>query len=94
MSDAPPRYQRHPEALHRQLEDGVLLLAGRGDQDQPVFVEGTGSVLWELLADPWSLDELVAALAEAYGADPAEVAAGVAPVLDQLVDEGVVTRLP
>jgi hypothetical protein len=82
------RYARRDGVLWRHSSDAVVLLAPRGRE---VFtLEGSGVDLWQLLSEPIALEEAADALAEAYGATSAEVAADIGPVLDELSRREVV----
>ena len=50
--------------------------------------------LWDLLAEPTSTDDLVAALAARYGAAPSTVAADLGPVLAELEAIGAIEAVP
>ncbi len=50
------------------------------------------AAVWDLLEEPASLAELVAALAEVYEEDPAVVELDVTTLLAELEDLGAVTR--
>jgi hypothetical protein len=81
-----PRWRRHPAVLWRRSLDAVLLLPEHAAE--PVTLEGTGVALWELLAEPATVAQLAAVLAEAHDADPAVVAADIEPVVAQLAALG------
>jgi hypothetical protein len=77
--------------LWRRAVDAVVLLPVGADD--PVLLPGTGAAVWELLEQPATLDELLAALREVYGtdaADRASAAADVVALLDRLVGLGAV----
>ena len=79
-------YRRAAHVLWRRTADRVLLLPV-GDRDAEVTcLSGTGVVLWDLLAEQATVDELAAALGGAFGVDPDVVAVDIRPVLDDLVD--------
>ena len=67
----------------------ILLPVGA---DDPMTLPGTGAAVWDLLEEPASLAELVAALAEAYEEDPAVVEHDVRALLDELESLGAVTH--
>ena len=76
------RYARRERVLWRRSGDAVVLLPADGSQ---VFtLEGSGVDLWQLLAEPIALDEAARALADVYGTTSDEVAADIAPVLEEL----------
>ncbi|MGH9177317.1 MAG: PqqD family protein [Acidimicrobiales bacterium] len=56
-------------------------------------LEGSGPVLWELLAEPVAYQELVAVLGELFGEAAARIDADVAPVLAELEASGLVRRV-
>jgi hypothetical protein len=74
----------------RSLDAVVLLPTGA---DDVVTLAGTGVDVWELL-DTWrSPEALGALLADAYGADPAEVEADVGLLLGYLEEVGALETL-
>lgn len=86
-------YQRATDVLWRRASDRVLLLpCGEGDREV-VSLSGTGVVLWDLLADRASMDDLTSTLAVAFGADPVVVATDIAPVLDDLVERRLIATV-
>ncbi|MGH3371757.1 MAG: PqqD family protein [Nocardioidaceae bacterium] len=80
MSDEPV-YGRGDVLWRRTYDRVVLLLPGSGEF---VTLKGTGCDLWAALEAPGSLGELAERLAEAYGAPVAQIAADIAPVIDEL----------
>ena len=87
-----PTYRRRDGVLHRELTDGVLVLAP--DADRAVALLGTGADLWDALDRPTSLTEVVDDLATRYGADPDVVAADTREALQALVAQGLVEEGP
>ena len=85
-----PLLVRSPATLRRDGPFGVVLLAP-GDEE-PRALAGSAVAVWEALAETVSRDDLVADLAAAFGADPATVAADVAPLLDALLASGAVVE--
>jgi len=85
-----PRWHRHPRALWRRSSDRVIVLPP--GQSDLLLLEGTGAVIWELLADPTDEHDLVALLAEATGTDRAIIAPEVAAFLSQLAGEHVIRQ--
>jgi len=80
--EAEPRWRRRPDALWRRSVDAVLVLPAGADE--PVTLTGTGPALWELLAEPCTVAQLAAVLADAYDAPIETVEADIAPVVDEL----------
>jgi hypothetical protein len=82
------RYARRERVLWRRSGDAVVLLPADGSQ---VFtLEGSGVDLWHLLSQPIALQEAAAALAETYGTTSDQVAADIAPVLEELSRRDVI----
>jgi hypothetical protein len=85
------RLVRAPEVLWRAGAFGVVLaVPGR----EPLTLAGTGRALWDALAEPVTPADLVAGLADAFGADPEVVAADIEPVLAELGRVGALEELP
>jgi hypothetical protein len=80
------RVVRAPGALWRRVLDGVLVLAP--GQDEPLLITPPGDVVWQLLADPITVDELTEELAELYETPAATVRADLEPVLAVLGESG------
>jgi coenzyme PQQ synthesis protein D (PqqD) len=84
----PERIRRRPDVLwRRSLQAVVLLPAGA---DETYTMGGTGIALWELLAEWRTADDIVAVLADVFGADPEVVRADVTPILDALTARGAI----
>lgn len=75
-------WRRREDALWRRSLDAVIVFPVGADD--PVTVSGSGAVVWDLLAEPATLDDLVDALVEVYDADRATIATDVAALLAQL----------
>ena len=75
-------YSRRDDVLWRRSLDSVVLLPVGADE--PVSLPGTGAAVWDLLAEPATLPELVDALADVYGGDPSTIARDVAELLERL----------
>ena len=81
------RLRQHDLTWHVAGDDVVVL-----DLDGSVYlkVNGSGRVLWELLAEPRTESELVAALVERYGIDVSTATANVADFVADLRQRGIV----
>ena len=84
------RLRRRPDVLWRRSLQAVIVLPASARETHTLG--GTGVALWELLAEWRTVDDLVGALAEAFGADPADVEHDVVPLLADLTVRGVVER--
>ena len=76
------RWRRRESVLWRHAIDVVVILPAGADE--PVSLAGTGALVWDLLAEPASLSELVAAFAEVYPDDPGTIERDVAALLESL----------
>jgi hypothetical protein len=85
------RLVRVPEVLWRAGEFGVVLAA---PGHEPLTLTGTGRALWDALAQPIDPGVLATDLAASFRADPAVVAADLAPVLDELARVRAVKEVP
>ena len=81
---------RRADVVWRRVADGVMIRR-RGD-DETVVLTGSGVALWTALEAPIAVEELTRRLAATHGTTPEVVAADIGPVLDDLVDRGVVRR--
>jgi hypothetical protein len=83
-------YRRADRVVWRRSADRVLVWPAGADD--PLLLEGPGSVSWELLHEPLDEDELVTALASLYEEDVEEVRRDLDPFLEELVTTGAVAR--
>lgn len=90
MSDA-TRWVRAPDALWRRLPRSAVLLARHGEE--PLTTNLTGAALWDVLAEPHTVDEAARILAGTFGADPARVVRDIAPVIAELAERGLLVAV-
>jgi len=81
--------RRAAVSWRRSIDAVVLMPAGAAE---PAALPGTAAAVWDLLAEPASLAELVAALSEVYAVDPEAITDDVAALLAQLAELGAVER--
>jgi hypothetical protein len=82
------RLSLRTDDLHwRQVDDEVVALEGRASTY--LAANGSGALLWRMLAQGATRDELAAALVEAYGIDAGVAAADADRFVEQLRSEGV-----
>lgn len=86
------RLERTPDVLVHEL-DGQLLLLLPGSSEV-LHLDAVASDVWRAMATGPTREELVTALAEAYGVDPAVVAQDLVPVLTVLRRSGLVSGPP
>jgi hypothetical protein len=84
-------WQQDRRVLSRRSGDRVVLLAP--GQDAPLLLEGSGAVVWELLADPIDEEELGALVADSFGMPTGAVEADLRPFLCDLHLAGAVRAL-
>jgi hypothetical protein len=85
-----PVYSRAEGVLWRQGQGSVLVLAPPGRE--VIALEGSGSVLWQLLAQPLTVPEAATRLAEFYDISVERIAEDIEPVLDELAARRLVNR--
>lgn len=89
-AEADHHYQRSAQVLIRRTSTGLLLAAAAGD-DAVAELGGSGGVLWDLLDEPITLDDLVAALAGIFDTAPEAIWQSVESTLSELVAMSAVT---
>lgn len=82
------RWRRAPDALWRRTAAGAVVLARHGDA--PQVLNPTAAAVWDLLAEPVTVVDAVAALTDAFAADPATVRADVDALVARLAATGLV----
>jgi hypothetical protein len=87
IGDGERRLARDSRVLFRTSRHFVVVL-GPGVVD-PVVLRGTGIALWAALDQPRSLQALADSLAATFDADPVDVRADIAPVIERLCDAAV-----
>jgi hypothetical protein len=90
--DGGRRFSRSVRLLWRRAPEEILVLRP-GDRDV-LHLRGTAVELWELLATPRSPEDIVAALAQRFGAPEEQVGDDVRRALADLVTRGVVEPWP
>ena len=88
MSDGTTVWRRRDAVSWRRSIDAVVLQAAGADE--PVALPGTAAAVWDLLAEPATVDELVATLAEVYGESPDAIVDDVTGLLERLTALGAV----
>jgi hypothetical protein len=82
------RLRLHTDDLHwREVDDEIVALEGH--RSKYLAANGSGALLWRMLAEGATRDELAAALAEAYGIDAGVAAADADRFVEQLRIEGL-----
>ncbi len=91
MASPEDRILRRADVLWRATLDAVLIrpLDG-GDLTR---LAGTGRALWAAIEEPTTFADLCTTLAGVHDADATAIAIDVGPVIDDLIDRGVVESL-
>ena len=76
------RLRRHPEALWLRSLRGVVILPPGADD--ATTVTSPGDLVWQLLDEPVTVEQLTDELAEALGAEAGTVHADLERLLEQL----------
>ncbi|MEM7285150.1 MAG: PqqD family protein [Actinomycetota bacterium] len=79
---------RAPNALSRRVLRGVMVLTPA--DDEPFLITPPGDVVWEILAEPIDLEDLVDLLSGTYDGDKTQITADVAALIETLIDKGAV----
>ncbi len=88
MIDPSVPMKRNPVVLHRVLIDEAVIFHPK--TDQVVTLDAIGSIIWQVLEEPGSIDDLVPDLVDAFGADPDRVRSDVAELFDRLVEHDMI----
>lgn len=83
---------RREGVVEARVSDTELVLLGPDSTDY-FGLDAIAADIWGRLAEPCSVEALVADLARDYDAPEATIAADVEPVLNELVDGGLLTRV-
>lgn len=86
------RYQRSSEAIHSEIEGEVVAL--NIERGQCFGMNQPASAIWRLLDQPRDLANLCAQLVEAYDVDRATCEADLTPLLETMLQDGLVEALP
>lgn len=86
--DPTSRLVRAEDALSAPVDDELVLLAPA--LEEYVGLDAIGRRIWDLLEEPRTVEELCGLLATEYEATAEQIAADVAPFLDELSEGGLV----
>lgn len=92
MNASTPRFAWSPDVLFRSAGPDVLLALP--DHEDFELLSGTAGVVWRLLETPTTIAELVDVLVELYGTTAETVAADVRPLIDELMERGLIRPAP
>ena len=84
----PKRYRRNPETVSGRIDDELVMMDIR--RGQYFSLNPVATRIWDLLAEPVTLDGLCGALQEEYDVDPGQCRTDVLACLDELAALGLV----
>jgi len=84
------RWRRSESTLWRRTLDGVVVLPDGADA--PLVLRGPAARIWELLAQPLNVEELLDAIATVYAVEGDTVADEVGWAVGRLADAGALCR--
>lgn len=88
MNGRAPRWSRRDDVSWRRSLDSVVVQSAAADG--PAVLQGTAAPVWDLLAEPATVEELVDALVEVYGGDRAVIAGDVEGLVERMRGLGVI----
>lgn len=88
---ARPLLSRAPGVMEARISDDELVLLG-GETEDYFGLDAIGADVWSRLETPMTFDGLVEALAGDYDAPVAVIAEDLRPVIDTLLDGGLLRR--
>lgn len=88
--DTTSKLRRSQGVVWRRTMDGIVVLPAHADE--PIALLGAAASVWELLAEPLTASEVVAALASHYEVAPEQVTSEIRATLDGLLRRGALCR--
>lgn len=89
-------YQREPDFVFRKIVDEAVLVPTKlnvADMDAIYTLNESGALLWGLLETPRSSEDLLAAMAEGYEADPQVLASDLQHFLAEMLAIGALRKV-
>ena len=90
MGAMPTTYQRSPEAIFSEVGGDIVAL--NVERGACYGMEQVTAAVWQMLADPLTLEQLCDRLVEIYEVDPATCRTDVEALLGEFEAEGIVQR--
>ena len=85
------RYARNPQIADRRMDDDSFLV--NPDNDALYQLNGTGTAIWHLLAEPMAVEEIAASFIEAFpDVGQKALRADIEKAIDQLSGRGLIIR--
>lgn len=83
-------FEADPEVVASEVDDGAALLDLRSSQYYGL--NPVGAFVWSRIQTPATLEDIVAAVADAFDVDPSECRADIARLLEDFESAGVLRR--
>ena len=87
------RLERGADVVEARISEREVVLLAPGAEDY-LGLDAVASDVWTRLAEPMSFDALVETLAADYDAPRARIAADLEPLIEELVEGGLLRRRP
>jgi hypothetical protein len=81
---------RDPGILHSTIDDEIVLFSG--DTNSYFNLNRTGSIIWELIENPISVQELINQLATRFQIAPSEITNDVMEYIIPLEKKGIIKK--
>jgi Coenzyme PQQ synthesis protein D (PqqD) len=91
-SEVTVRWRRADGVLWRRTVAGVVVLPAAEATTEPYALSGAAAGIWELLSEPKTTADVIAAVAEQHTVAEAAVAGAVNGALDALLELGALCR--
>ena len=88
MTNALPSYTRSPDLIATEMDGDVVMMSL--EKGSYFGLEGVGGAIWELMAGPVTLDEIVENLVARFEIGDEECRADARAFVDELVENGLV----
>ncbi|MGH1579198.1 PqqD family peptide modification chaperone [Planktotalea sp.] len=91
MSAPDPIFERNPDIVATDMDGEIVMM--HVDKGAYFALNGTGSIIWELLESPASLSQIVAHVRQTHEVDPAhELTTEIAAFMENLQSNGLVIK--
>lgn len=88
MTKDQPTYTRSPDLISTEMDGEVVMMSI--EKGSYFGLEGVGGAIWERMAGPVTLDEIVAALLADFEIEESQCRADTEAFVDELVGNGLV----
>lgn len=92
MADTAARYAANPAVAYTKIDDQEAVLLHMGSQ-RYFSLNETGVMIWELFAEPRSVNDVVAALAERYASERAALSDSVEEFVTELRRDDLIREI-